>query len=639
MLRSSSLFTSSRVKTQIRDVRSDDVRNPGICSPMRMTDINNVLMELDLCSDGPSASPKFPSYHEEGGATWVPHSLLLHYDDDGLCAPELNKVVRKHPLIHYECPDRPKITLSALAETGNAELTIPVLKQRSYAGNEPVISSALADTPCDDLGIDGILEKFNATLGTSYSLGSKDLSPLRKAALQSILNPYVVRNDNFGIVYAHLRRIWCLCDVAAIEYASRIQEEEDTKTRRVLVQDRITRRDVPPRRVWDLYANRVVPYWVTNNRHPWGISHAWVDKNDHGYEWPVPMPKNANLDLIRIEMLNLGAEYAWLDVLCLRQEGGRGEYLCVEEWKLDVPTIGWVYESAHVVCYFNGLGCPLHLTLDYFESDRCWCRRAWTLQEITNDAIIGGETGDGIMENKVQKMFDEQLARLREMRKRNFTLELASEMQNRVSSKSLDKVAGLAYLLYPDCIPIYDAKKSDTDAWEVLMDIILSLCRAELFFYFPEPGNGNKFWRPSWQQIMTIKHFVPRSYLWPGDVRQGDTDGDWYEGYCIDSAYVRGLDEGLKEEKPRQGEMIFQNAAGFSCTFKILADHVYPIPDGSYVLIGASNGHSTCPLGLWVVGQLKEDGKFEKLSVFCLVDDEQVNLRKPGLEKVKISLC
>ncbi len=45
----------------------------------------------------------------------------------------------------------------------------------------------------------------------------------------------------------------------------------------------------------------------------------------NGYEWPVPMPRDANLDLIRIEMLNAGAEYAWLDVLCLRQVGGRGE--------------------------------------------------------------------------------------------------------------------------------------------------------------------------------------------------------------------------------------------------------------------------------------------------------------------------
>ncbi len=93
----------------------------------------------------------------------------------------------------------------------------------------------------------------------------------------------------------------------------------------------------------------------------------------NGYEWSVPMPKDANLDLIRIEMLNLGAEYAWLDVLCLRQEGGKNEHLRIEEWKLDVPTIGWVYVAqADVVCYFNGLGRPLHLTPDDFESDRSW---------------------------------------------------------------------------------------------------------------------------------------------------------------------------------------------------------------------------------------------------------------------------
>ncbi len=41
----------------------------------------------------------------------------------------------------------------------------------------------------------------------------------------------------------------------------------------------------------------------------------------NGHEWPVPMPSDADLDLIRIEMLNNGAEYVWLDVLCLRQKG------------------------------------------------------------------------------------------------------------------------------------------------------------------------------------------------------------------------------------------------------------------------------------------------------------------------------
>ncbi|KAK0224350.1 hypothetical protein IW262DRAFT_886459 [Armillaria fumosa] len=555
---------------------------------------------------------------------WFAHSQVsLWYDK-----------VRKRPPIYHKCRDLPEITLSALAETGHTELTIPVLKQRSYTG------------------IDDVLEILNATLGTYYSLGSKVLHPWRKMTLYSTLEPYVARNDDFGTVYAHFRYFWYHYDIPKIEDALRAAEEEDREMRRkVLVHDRITMRRVPPRRVWDLYANRVVPFWVVKI-FPWGISHAWVDENDrvnvmtpiNGYEWPVPMPKDANLDLIRIEMLNLGAEYAWLDVLCLRQEGGKGEHLRLEEWKLDVPTIGYVYSHpAEVVCYFNGLGRPLDLTPDYFESDRCWFRRAWTLQEITDCAIVGGKTGDDIMEKEVQKRFDQQLARLREMRTWNFALDLVSEMQNRVSSKSLDKVAGLAYLLEPDCIPIYDAEMSDMDAWEVLMDMMLSYCRAELFFYFPEPGNGSKYWRPSWQQVMAIKHFPPGSLLCPGEVKHGDTDGDWYEGYFIESADVWGLDEGLKEEKPRQGAVFFKNAAGVSCTFTILAQHVYPIPDGSYALIGASDQDdwdSTCLLPVWVVGQLRDDGKFEKLSVFRSAEDERMTPNELGLKrKVKLILC
>ncbi len=64
----------------------------------------------------------------------------------------------------------PEVTLSALAETGRVESTIPVLMQRSYIGRNPVISSALANTPCANLGVDGVLEKLNATLGTEYNL-------------------------------------------------------------------------------------------------------------------------------------------------------------------------------------------------------------------------------------------------------------------------------------------------------------------------------------------------------------------------------------------------------------------------------------------------------------------------------------
>ncbi len=114
------------------------------------------------------------------------------------------------------------------------------------------------------------------------------------------------------------------------------------------------------------------------------------------------------------------------------------EHLRVEEWKLDVPTIGWVYAGVKVVCYFNGLGQPLHLTPDYFERDRCWFRRAWTLQEISNDAIIGGETGDDVMEKEVRKVFEEQLTRLREIRRRN----LALDTRVRDAESGLDKAFG-----------------------------------------------------------------------------------------------------------------------------------------------------------------------------------------------------
>ncbi|KAK0224358.1 hypothetical protein IW262DRAFT_1372503 [Armillaria fumosa] len=566
--------------------------------------------------------------------------------------------VRKSPPMYHKRPNLPEITLSAVAETGRTELTIPVLNQRSYSGNKPVISSALANTRCVDLGIDRLLENLNATLGTSYSLGSKILRFFGMAqldSLQSILEPFIERNDDFGTAYAYLRPYWYDDDVVSIKHKLCTREEEDVIMRRkVLVDGGITERDVPPRRVWDLYANRVVPYWVAR-RYPWGISHAWVHEQErvnvmtpiNGYEWPVPMPNDGNLDLVRIELLNsrhraapdFRAEYAWLDILCLRQQGGKGEHLRPEEWKLDVPTIGSMYQQWSVVCYFNGLGRPLCLTLGDLESDRSWFRRAWTLQEITEDAIIGGETGNDPMEPEVQRRFDEQLLSLREIRRRDMTLEIVAQMQHRVSTKALDKVAGLVYLLRTHSIPVYKPEQSEVDAWEVLMDCMAPWNRAELFFYFPEPGNGKKRWRPSWQQVMANKTLIPDLHPWPGKVGQTeDTDTDWYDGYCIQSADVQGLSE-ISNDKLRQGQLVFKDHVGSPHTLKIVADHAYPIPDGSYTVLGCS-GMLSQSLYHWAVGQLRDHGKFEKLSVFSLADDEQVKPSELGLEnKIRMILC
>lgn len=125
----------------------------------------------------------------------------------------------------------------------------------------------------------------------------------------------------------------------------------------------------------------------------------------------MPIPDDSNLDLIRIEMLNLGAEYAWLDVLCLRQEGGQDEDLRAGEWMLDVPTIGNAYVKEKLVCYFNGLGRPLERGFDS-DNGRSWFKRTWTLQEMSHDWVIGGDTGDEMLNEEVRARFMSQLSSL-----------------------------------------------------------------------------------------------------------------------------------------------------------------------------------------------------------------------------------
>ncbi len=50
---------------------------------------------------------------------------------------------------------------------------------------------------------------------------------------------------------------------------------------------------------------------------------------------------------------------------------------------------------------------------------------------------------------------------------------------------------------------------------------------------------------------------------------------------------MRSLAEAPKEGKPRHGELVFKDAAGSLHTFKIVARHTHPIPDGSYTLLGS----------------------------------------------------
>ncbi len=295
------------------------------------------------------------------------------------------------------------MTLSAFTETGQPESSIPVAKQKSYTGRKPVISSSVTNTLCANLGVVGLLEKLNIILGTSYTL--------KMRSLYSVLEAYIMKDYDFGTAFSYLPPFW-YNDLTNIEVKLHIREAWDQQMREdVLVNNKIITRLLPPRRVWDLYSNWVAPWWVTH-AHPQAISHVWMKEEDcmhvhtpiNGCEWPVPMPRDANLDLICIEMPNNSTEYAWLDVLCLRQVGGRGEDLRAEEWQVDVPTIGRVYLWLEVVCYLSGLGRPFSLKENDLESDTCWFRRAWTLQETQCGMTIGGDTGNDRFIEKEMRM-------------------------------------------------------------------------------------------------------------------------------------------------------------------------------------------------------------------------------------------
>ncbi|KAG7441917.1 uncharacterized protein BT62DRAFT_974182 [Guyanagaster necrorhizus] len=501
----------------------------------------------------------------------------------------------------------------------------------------------------------GILDELNTTLGTSHTLDTPSIS--------STLEDCIMNNYDFGTAYGRLRAVWGTKDWNTIQDEIRTREARDQEMRRdALVDNRIVRPELEPRRVWDLYANRVVSLWSSDASNVRPVSHAWMDAKDrvdvwtpiNGKEWPVPIPKDASLDQIRIEMLNLGEQYVWLDVLCLRQEGGPREDLRAKEWKVDVPTIGFVYANAKVAIYLSGLGRPFTLNDGDLDSDRCWFRRAWTLQEIGEERIIVGDTPDGPLharpidkdgnyDTEILTRFHKQLRSISAVYHLSLGLSLSpamfgvlSEMQNRVSTNPVDKIGGLALPLLPKMIPAYQERESLEDAWTALVNAMSVGNRGELFFWYPEPGDTGTKWRPSWDQVM--KNPLPvDDYSFMTVDLDGETNDSWYDGSCIEKVSVRGLAVGGVEEVDRRGELIIKDANGAEHTFDIMARHKFPISEDIYTLLGtdpeALRRYGQIQKQYWIVGRRLSDEKFEKVSVFEMVKEEARRLARLRITK------
>ncbi len=223
-----------------------------------------------------------------------------------------------------------------------------------------------------------------------------------------------------------------------------------------------------------------------------------------------------------------------------------------------MPTIGCVYYNATVVIYLSGLGQPLSLKDGDLDSDRCWFRCAWTVQEVGwRHRIIAGDTPDGPMharridnhgnyETDLLTRFHKQLKSVQESRGLFGWL---TNMRKRVSTNPVDRVAGLAFPLQPTTIPAYHESESLEDAWTALVDAMSPVNRADILFMYPGAGLGCKKWRPTWMQIMTEP--LPDGDR-SGFVKHDDeTDEDWCEELCIEKGLVRGLDVGSAEGRDR----------------------------------------------------------------------------------------
>ena len=392
----------------------------------------------------------------------------------------------------------------------------PVPLQWVHVGAR-TIPDSLADIPCAQIAGPHLLTKLNSLMRTEHTLHTPDLQDLLKHVLS--------KARDFGEAYGILRPWWSpsLDPSAVLRDMERLRlkvselrngaiREPWSPTEKARIPSWIENSHIPPRRIWDLYSNRVLPFHSLPEARRfepesllslapslpvnlWTVSHSWVADKDrvevwtniNGRRWPVPIPRGTTLEHVRIELLNMGAEYVWLDVLCLRQRGLDGDdETRREEWKLDVPTIGYIYQgwpsSRPCIVYFNGLGLPLDTSPHLLESDRHWFNRVWTLQETLESWLPGGLTGEPLTNSRD---FFGRLRRLVDsMSSAEKRAELVQDLTRRHCTKELDKVSGLAYYLGCRTLPVYDESLSVESAWALLIRHMSETERIRMFLEY-----------------------------------------------------------------------------------------------------------------------------------------------------------
>ena len=173
---------------------------------------------------------------------------------------------------------------------------LEVSLQRAFKGPRQVLSSDVASIPCSELGPGGLLERMNFYLDISYAL-----NPTRN----TLLNTCLRYAPDFGVPYSLLRPRWKLKPQSAIE-SIRTCHSNDAKARRNAFEgDHVIKKNIRPRRVWDLWSNRVVPTWMVytegdedgyinalRSRGYFADSHAWLEEDQRQVVETLSMATN-----------------------------------------------------------------------------------------------------------------------------------------------------------------------------------------------------------------------------------------------------------------------------------------------------------------------------------------------------------
>ena len=405
-------------------------------------------------------------------------------------------------------------------------------------------ASKITPEQADVLCKDG--EALECSLAALVGL-NEETTQAKHQWIQNDIRYFVTCNFDFGLAYAAARVAWkdfnehssSVISIQRSQWHKHAQVLDEARSKAIRtdhstsVQELITSPYlVMPRRLWDLRSNRVVDFRMLHATQStikirptfWAVSHSWTGEmfpvwtTINQRQWPVPLPKNISIDYLRSELLTLGAEYVWIDVVCLRQQSEVDdlEQLRKEEWKLDVPTIGNIYRAAaKIVRYFNGLG--VCFSNDGWDDSRHWLQRAWTLQEIANEnTTING----GIAQNRGQVFLNTRgkvsgkVIQLRDAIRPVIKLaaqvdsphgceiyELAREMTRRYASQPVDKISGLFYLLRTTKLPCYDAQMTSEDFWRQCFHLLPAERKAEVLFDFPSRGSDEQ-WFPTWAQVL-----------------------------------------------------------------------------------------------------------------------------------------